>query len=117
MTAVWASTALDWVSWGMPGTMVVAQEDSTSGLGQGLSTTSGGGSGGSTTWKAFWTVEPAAEASTVAVTVSVDVAATAIVPMVQAPVVASKVPNPLVSVLTTLTPAGSASWATTSVAS
>ena len=117
MTAVSASTALDWVSWGMPGTVVVAHEDSWSGLGQGLSTTSGGGSGGSMTWKAFTSVEAAAWGSTVAVTVSVAVAPTAIVPMFQVPVVASKVPNPLVSALTKLTPAGRASWATTPVAS
>src|SRR5277367_1734739 len=116
MTAVSAVTALDWVSWGMPGTVVVAHEDSSSGLGQALSTTNGGGSGGSTTWKALTSVDAAAWGSTLAVTVSVAVAPTAIVPMSQAPVVASKVPKPLVSALRKPTPAGSASWATTPVA-
>src|SRR5271154_2590020 len=100
ITAVSASTTLDCVSRGMPGTVVEAHEESWSGLGQGLSTTSGGGSGGSTTWKAFTSVEPAAWGSTLAVTVSVAVVPAAIVPTFQAPVAASKVPDPFVFALT-----------------
>ena len=117
MAAVSMSTTLDWVSSGMPGTVVDAHEESSSGLGQELSTTSGGGSGGSTTWKALTSVEPAAWGSMVAVTVSVAVCPTPIVPMSQAPVVASKVPKPSVSAVTTLMAAGRVSWATTPVAS
>ena len=78
------------------------------GAGGGTATVAGG-SGGSTTWKAFTSVEAAAWGSMVAVTVSVAVAPTAIDPMFQAPVVASKVPIPLVFALTKLAPAGSES--------